>query len=99
MKHDTPLEEVALHLPAATAAALGDTNFVIQEVVLTHVRDFVVDLERRGISLDSIAYDAVLGGLCEALVFQAQESMGCYVRLQRILGLAREIEDLSGVRA
>ena len=59
MNIDTPLTEVAHHLPTAAAEMLGDANWEIQEFVLTNVRNFVCGLEL-SVTLDPIQMAAVL---------------------------------------
>lgn len=67
MNEDTPLTEVAHHLPALAANALGTYHVDVQIAVLTTVRSSVVYLERMGVVLDPTAYEAVISALTLSL--------------------------------
>lgn len=91
MKHDTPLIEVAHHLPAATASFLGTCNSVVQEVVLGSVRTFVTEIEARGVALDTLAYDAVIEVYVAGQIAIAREATELHYRLQQAYQLSQEI--------
>ena len=60
MDENTPLEEVILHLPTATAKYLDELDDpILQEAVLKSVRAFVAALEERT-QLDPFQYEVVL---------------------------------------
>lgn len=59
MNEDTPLTEVAHHLPAETAAYLMDLSTTTQNAVLKSVRSFVAALEERT-TLDPFQYEVVV---------------------------------------
>lgn len=60
MKDDTPLTEVAHHLPASSAAHLGEFPSKVQFAVLEAIRASVVFLEESDVRLDPTQYSAVL---------------------------------------
>lgn len=63
MKPETPLPEVARHLPTKAAELLLSESPRIQEMVCTLIRDAVVFWEEQGVVLDPVAYQAVLNSL------------------------------------
>lgn len=67
MSPDTPLTEVAGHLPREAAAHLSDYAPEIQTAVLTQVRSTVVYWETRHYVFDPIAYEGLLNGLVPTL--------------------------------
>lgn len=60
MNEDTPLREVAQHIPAAVAMELIELSEDLQESVLMTVRAAVLGLEEMGCHLDPVQYDAVV---------------------------------------
>jgi len=91
MKPDTPIAEVALHLPAPAAALLSECDPAIQEAVLADVRTFVVTIEEGGATLDAIAYGVVLGGLVPMLLGYVTSAVGAHYRLQQAHQLAQQL--------
>lgn len=67
MKPDTPLTEVAAHLPREAAGHLSNYNPNVQTAVLTQVRALVVFWEARGYAFDPIAYEGLLNGVVPTL--------------------------------
>lgn len=63
MNRDTPLKEVAHHLPAEAAEVLGEQGETIQLGVLACVRESICTLEEMGVGLDPVQYQAVVGVL------------------------------------
>lgn len=68
MNSETPLTEVAHHLPAQAAGILGDCPNAIQIAVLTTIRSFVCHLETAEVTLDPIQYDIILAGVAYVLI-------------------------------
>lgn len=68
MKSDTPLTEVAHHLPAEAAGLLGTAPWAVQESVLRAVRDYVCYLERSEVTLDPMQYDTIIGSVVLVLM-------------------------------
>jgi hypothetical protein len=60
MNQDTPLEEVAAHLPAEAAEYLLPFPPGIQRVVLGQLRIVVAYWEGRGLTMDPITYEIVI---------------------------------------
>lgn len=93
MKPDTPLTEVSAHLPAPTAALLGECDPTIQEVVLGDVRTFVLALEENRTELDTITYSIVLGALVPILISYSTSAISAHYRLQQAHQLAQQLAD------
>lgn len=100
MQHDTPLTEVAHHLPSIAAGVLSDiSNPVVQELVLKNVRSFVVAIEDRGVELDALEYDAVLSAFVACQIAWSQEGVELYWRLQQAFQLSQEIAAMTRMQA
>lgn len=67
MNNETPLTEVATHLPRAGAAVLTTFSYPVQSAVLVQIREIVVHWEEHGYVFDPIAYEATLEALCKSL--------------------------------
>jgi len=63
---DTPLTEVARHLPREAATQLSDYEPDVQMAVLTQIRAMVVYWEKQHV-FDPIAYEGLLNGLVPVL--------------------------------
>lgn len=69
MNHDTPLDEVARHLPRNAAAQLLEQPPEVQTVVLKHTRSILVSWEsQEHVRLDPIVSEILLNGLVPSLV-------------------------------
>jgi hypothetical protein len=75
MTLDTPLAEVAAHLPRQAAITLVEKHPLVQKTTLEMVRSALVFWETNGVDLDPIQFDAVVtilvvqvSGLEEALL-------------------------------
>lgn len=84
MKLDTPLAEVAHHLPARTAAVVAGLSSMLQESVLTQVREFVVGIEAGRITLDQIAYEVVLESFVMSTLSVLLDVQQLVFRLQQV---------------
>jgi hypothetical protein len=78
LKPDTPLAEVARHLPTKAADHLLKEDAFVQEMVCTLIRDAVVFWEEQGVVLDPMAYQAVLNSL-------VAQSVGVVRNLERLV--------------
>lgn len=68
MKPDTPLEEVAHHLPLQAAKHLVTVPDYIQNAVLRQVRVVVVYWETQRYVFDPVAYEGILDAFVATLV-------------------------------
>lgn len=75
MNADTPLAEVALHLPKDAATLLLTQDELVQTCVLIHVRAAVVFWEQEGHVFDPVQYEGVLNGLVPALTSLSNEML------------------------
>lgn len=75
MNVDTPLEEVALHLPKEAASLLCGQDTLVQTCVLIHVRAAVVFWETEGYVFDPVQYEGVLNGLVPTLASLSNEML------------------------
>lgn len=73
MRPDTPLTEVATHLPLPAAQILDEMAEDVQEYVLSQMRRVIVWWEEQGYVLDPVSYEAVLTALVACLTPQAEE--------------------------
>jgi hypothetical protein len=67
MNMETPLTEVAHHLPAETAGALGEFPQSVQVATLGAIRLTVSCWEEAGVSLDPMQYAVLLSTLTKTL--------------------------------
>lgn len=86
MTPDTPLTEVAAHLPAETAALLLEHEPEVQSAVLTQVRAVVVFWETQRYVFDPIAYEGILRAFVPTLAPLYAEVL----RLERERGRDRD---------
>lgn len=91
MNLDTPLDQVAHHLPTHVAAALADCDSAVQHVVLRHVRLFVTSLEQDKIQLDTIAYARVLSAFVDSVMNLAADGRLDQLRLRTIHQIAAAV--------
>jgi hypothetical protein len=68
---DTPLEEVAGHLPAGAARQLMPLPPRLQRLMMLYVRQALAEWERQEIDLNPIQYDVVVSTLVAQLADQA----------------------------
>ena len=67
MNTDTPLPQVALHLPARMARLVDDQTQNVQTLVLIKVRELVTEIEK-GVTMDPVTFDAVMCAIVPHLV-------------------------------
>lgn len=63
MNLDTPIHEVAQHMPQEAAAFLMRHSEEVQIATLTQIRSIVAYFETKRVVMDPIAYDAILRGM------------------------------------
>lgn len=80
MNLETPLSEVANHLPSELAELLLDEHEWVQTLVLTQIRAVVITIEESGTTLDTIQYHSVIGAVGPVLIASAGALM------QQIIG-------------
>jgi hypothetical protein len=85
MNYDTPLPEVAHHLPVAAARMLGVEHPVVQESTLVHIRSLVSFMEEEGVELDPIQYTKIL----ECLTVFTIEAVRSHFEVCQELALAQ----------
>lgn len=68
MTPETPLTEVAQHLPRESASLLMECDSDIQTAVLMHIRALIVYWETQRYVFDPIAYEGVLMGVVAMLI-------------------------------
>lgn len=87
MNVDTPLPQVAMHLPADMARLLDTHDSEVQTSVLTKVRELVTDIEKN-VTMDPVTFDAIMQAVVPHLVQAAIEWQVVLTRLSAISHLA-----------
>ena len=100
MTPETPLAEVAHHLPMEAAGHLLNYPSDVQQIVLHQIRITLVFWEERGYNLDPIAMEAALIALVSPLASLTQdilEKIGTNAALtSQLTSARRELELLRG---
>lgn len=78
MKPDTPLPEVARHLPTRAAEQLLKEPYLVQEMTCQFIKDAVVFWEEQGAALDPLSYQAVLNSLVAQNIVVARRLLSLY---------------------